>query len=157
MNPSNTGHGRQNPSVNSKKKPDSEGEDEEEEEEEEEEDEEEEEEEEEIATELDSKEVSHVHIGTDACDHSKQGLESEIPPGTQNDPESEVTDGCDPSKKAIDKLKFATRILILMQMIKPNKDQNQRIVQKTNMKQNQKLQRVVILPQIIQATVLELK
>jgi hypothetical protein len=63
MNPSNTGHGRQNPSVNSKKKPDSEEEDKEEDEEEE--------EEEEIATALDSKEVSHVHIGTDACDHSK--------------------------------------------------------------------------------------
>ncbi len=88
MNPSYTGHGRQNPSVNSKKKPDSEEEDKEEEEEEE------------IATALDSKEVSHVHIGTDSCDHSKQGLESEIPPETQNDPESVVTDGCDPSKKA---------------------------------------------------------
>ncbi len=83
MNPSNTCHGRQNPSVNSKKKPDSEEEDKEEEDEEEE---EEEEKEEEIATELDSKEVAHVHIGTDACDHSKQGLESEIPPETQNDP-----------------------------------------------------------------------
>ncbi len=70
MNPSNTGHGRQNPSVISKKKPDSEEEDKEEVDEEE----EEEEEEEEIATVLDSKEVSHVHIGTDACDHSKQGL-----------------------------------------------------------------------------------
>ncbi len=34
----------------------------------------------------------------DACDHSKQGLESEIPPETLNDPELEVTDGCDPSK-----------------------------------------------------------
>jgi hypothetical protein len=85
MNPSNTGHGRQNPSVNSKKKPDSEDKEEE--------DKEEEEEEEEIATSLDSKEVSHVHIGTDAWDHSKQGLESEIPPETQNDPESEVTNG----------------------------------------------------------------
>jgi hypothetical protein len=48
MNPSNTGHGRQIPSVNSKKKPDSEEEDKKEEEEEE-------EEEEEIATALDSK------------------------------------------------------------------------------------------------------
>ncbi len=97
-----------------------------------------------------------MHIGTDACDHSKQGLESEIPSETQNDAESEVTNGCDPQKKALDKLKFATRILILMQMIKPNKDQNQRLVQKTNMNQNQKLQRVVILPQITQAKVLEL-
>ncbi len=95
MNSSHTGHGRQNPSVNSKTKPDSEEKDKEEEEEEE--------EEEELATALDSKEVSHVHIGMDACDHSKQGLESEIPPETQNDPESEVTDGCDPYKKALDK------------------------------------------------------
>ncbi len=30
-------------------------------------------------------------------------LESEIAPETQNDPESEVTDGCDPSKSAFDK------------------------------------------------------
>jgi len=97
MNPSNTGHGRQNPSVNSKKKSDSENKEEDEEEEDE--DEDEEENKEEIATALDSKEVSHVHIGTDACDHSKQELESEIPPETQNDPESEVTDGCDPPKK----------------------------------------------------------
>jgi hypothetical protein len=34
----------------------------------------------------------------DACDHSKQELEL-IAPETRNDPESEVTDGCDPSKK----------------------------------------------------------
>ncbi len=97
MNPSNTGHGRQNPRVNFKKKPDSEEEDKEED------DEEEEEEDEEIATALDSKEVSHMHIGTDASDHSKQGLESEIPPETQNNAESEVTHGCDPFKNALDK------------------------------------------------------
>jgi hypothetical protein len=36
----------------------------------------------------------------DACDYSKQGLESEIASETQNDPELEVTDGCDPSKIA---------------------------------------------------------
>jgi hypothetical protein len=35
--------------------------------------------------------------------HSKQRLESEIPPKTQNDPEIEVSDGCDPSKKTLDK------------------------------------------------------
>ncbi len=62
MNPRNTGHGRQNPSVNSKKKPDSEDR------------EEGDDDEEEIATALDSKEVSHVHVDTDACDHYKQGL-----------------------------------------------------------------------------------
>jgi hypothetical protein len=103
MNLSNTGHARHNPCVNSEKKPDSEDKEEEEEEEEEDEEEEEkeEEEEEEIATALDSKEVSHVHVDTDACDHSKQGLESEIPPETQHDPESEVTDVCDLSKKSI--------------------------------------------------------
>jgi hypothetical protein len=97
MNPSNTGHGRQNPSMNFKKKPESEEADEEEKEEEE--------EEEEIATALDSKEVSHVHVDTDACDHSKQGLESEICSKTKNDPESEITDGCDPSKKTLDQTK----------------------------------------------------
>jgi hypothetical protein len=97
MNPSNTDHGRKNHSVNSKKKPDSE--DKEEEEEEEEEGEGEEEEEEEIATALDSKEVSHVLLDMNACDHSKQGLESEIPPETQNNSESEVIDCCNPPKK----------------------------------------------------------
>jgi hypothetical protein len=116
-----------------------------------------EEEEEEIATALDSKEVSHVHVDTDACDHSKKGLESEIPPETQHDPESEVTDGCDPSKKTLDKTEVSHMNFILMKMIKPNKDQNQRLVQKTKKDQNQKLQRVVILSQINQATVLELK
>jgi hypothetical protein len=43
----------------------------------------------------------------DACDHSKQGLESESAPETQNDPESEVTDVCDPSKSALDKNEVA--------------------------------------------------
>jgi hypothetical protein len=112
MNPRNTGHGRQNPSVNSKKKPDSEDKEEEEEEEEE----------EKIATALDSKEVSHMHVDTDACDHSKQGLESEISPETQNDPEFEVSDGCDHSKKALDKTEVSHKNLILVKMIKPNKD-----------------------------------
>ncbi len=80
MNPSNTGHGRQNLSVNSKNKPDSENKEEGGEEEEE----------GEIDTALDSKEVSHAHVDMDECDHSKQGLESVIAPETQNDPESEV-------------------------------------------------------------------
>jgi hypothetical protein len=44
-----------------------------------------------------------------------------------------------------------------MKMIKPNKNQNQRLVQKPNKDPNQKLQRVVILSQMNQATVLELK
>jgi hypothetical protein len=91
MNPSNTYHGRQNPSVNSKKKPDSEDKEEDEEEEDE------EVEEKEIATALDSKEVSHVHVDMD-------------------------------------------------DVIIPNKDLNQRLLQKPKMIQNQKLQVVVILP-----------
>ncbi len=51
----------------------------------------------------DGNEVSHENVDMDTCDHSKQGLESEIAPETQHDPESEVTDGCDPSKSALDK------------------------------------------------------
>jgi hypothetical protein len=103
MNTSNTGHGngRQNHSINFKKKSDSEEDDKEEEEEEEEE--EDNEEEEEIPTVFDIKEDSHVYIGTVACDHSKQGIESEIPPENQNDAESEVTDGSENSKKTLDK------------------------------------------------------
>jgi hypothetical protein len=65
--------------------------------------EEEEEEEEEAATALDSNEVSHENYDMDAFDHSKQGLESEIAPETQHDPDSEVTDGCDLSKSALEK------------------------------------------------------
>jgi hypothetical protein len=97
-----------------------------------------------------------VHNDTDACDHSKQELESEIPPEIQNDPESEVSNGCDPSKKALEKTE-ATDKNFNIKMIEPNKDHNQRLVQKTNKDQNQKLQRVVIFSQINQATVLELK
>jgi hypothetical protein len=38
----------------------------------------------------------------DACDLSKQGLESAIAPEMQHDPDSKVTDGCHPSKSALD-------------------------------------------------------
>jgi hypothetical protein len=85
-------HDRQNPSVNSKRKPHSE----------EEKKKEEEEEEEETPTALDGNEVSNDNFDMDACDHFKQRLESEIAPETQNDSESEVTDGCDTSKSALD-------------------------------------------------------
>jgi hypothetical protein len=37
-----------------------------------------------------------------ACDHSKQGLETQIVSETHNDPESEVTDGCESSKNIPD-------------------------------------------------------
>jgi hypothetical protein len=76
-----SGHARQNPSVNSKMKPDPEEEEKEKEEEEEEEEEQEEEEEkeekkkeeeeEETATSLDGNEVSHENVDVDTCDHSK--------------------------------------------------------------------------------------
>jgi hypothetical protein len=37
-----------------------------------------------------------------ACDHSKQGLETQITSETHNDPKSETTDGCEPSKNVPD-------------------------------------------------------
>ena len=98
-----------------------------------------------------------MHIGADACDHSKQELESEIPPETQNDPESEVTDGCDPSKKALDKTEVCPKNFDIDANDQTKQGPEPEIGTETNMNQNQKLQRVVILPQIYQATVLELK
>ncbi len=62
LNTFSQGNVRQDPSVNSKKKPHSE----------EEEKGEEEQEEEEVATELDDNDVSHEHVDMNACDHSKQ-------------------------------------------------------------------------------------
>jgi hypothetical protein len=58
----------------------------------EEEQEEEKEEEEEVATALDGNDVSCEHVDMNACDHSKQGLETQIVSETHIDPESEVTD-----------------------------------------------------------------
>jgi hypothetical protein len=159
INPSNTGHGRQDPSVNSKKKIDSEDKDENEEdrEEEEEEEEEEDEEDEEIATTLDSKEVSHVHVDTDACDHSKQGLKSMIPPETQNDPKSEVTDGCDSSQKALDKIKVSHKNSDFDANDQTKQRPEPLISTENQQGPESELQRVMIHPQINQATVLELK
>ncbi len=37
-----------------------------------------------------------------ACDHSKQGLETQIASETHDDQESEVTDVCEPSKNVLD-------------------------------------------------------
>jgi hypothetical protein len=37
-----------------------------------------------------------------SCDHSKQGLETQIASETHNDPKSEVTDGCKSSKNVPD-------------------------------------------------------
>jgi hypothetical protein len=63
------GHVRQDPGINPKKKPDSD---------EEEKEEKREEEEEEVAAALDNNDVSHEQVDTYACDHSKQGLETQI-------------------------------------------------------------------------------
>jgi hypothetical protein len=86
------GHVRQDPGVNSKKKPHSE----------EEEKEEKKEEEEEVATASDSNDVSCEHVDMNACEHSKQGLETQIASETHNDPKSVVTDGCESSKNVPD-------------------------------------------------------
>jgi hypothetical protein len=85
LNTFSQGHVRQDPGVNFKKKPHSE---------EEEKEEEKEEDEEEVATALDGNDISHEHVDMNACDHSKQGLETQIALETHNDPKIEVTDGC---------------------------------------------------------------
>jgi hypothetical protein len=92
LNNFSQGHVRQDPGVNSKKKPHSE----------EEEKEEDEEEEKEVATALYGNGVSVEHVVMNACDHSKQGLETQIASETHNDPKSEVTDRCESSKNVPD-------------------------------------------------------
>jgi hypothetical protein len=94
LNTFSQGHVRQDPGVNFKNKPDSD--------EEEKEEEEREEEEEAVAAALDSNDVSHEQVDTYACDHSKQGLETQIASDTHKDPISEVTDGCESAKNVLD-------------------------------------------------------
>jgi hypothetical protein len=96
LNTFSQGHVRQDPGVNSKKKSHSE------EEEEEKEEEEREEEEEEVAAALDSNDISLKQVDTNACDHSKQGLETQIATETHKDPVSENTDRCESSKNVPD-------------------------------------------------------
>jgi hypothetical protein len=91
LNTFSQGRARQDPGVNSKKKTDS---DEEEKEEEKRED-----EEEELAAALDSNDVSDEQVDTHACDHAKQGLETQIASDNHKDPVSEVIDGCESAKK----------------------------------------------------------
>ncbi len=43
--------------------------------------------------------VSCEHVDINACDHSKQGLETQIASETHNHPKPEVTDSCESSKK----------------------------------------------------------
>jgi hypothetical protein len=66
LNTISQGNVRQDPSVNFKKKPHPE----------EEKNKEEEQEEEEVATALDGNDVSNEHVDMNACDHSKQGIET---------------------------------------------------------------------------------
>ncbi len=94
LNTFSQGHARQNPGVNSNKKPDSD--------EEEKEEEKREEEEEEVAAALDSNNVSREQVDIHACDHSKQGLETQIASWTHKDPVSEVTDGSESAKNVLD-------------------------------------------------------
>ncbi len=93
LNTFSQGHVRQDPGVNSKKKLNSD---------EEEKEEEREEEEEEVAATLDNNDVSCQHVDTYACDHSKQGLETQIVSETNKDPVSEVTDGCESARNVLD-------------------------------------------------------
>jgi hypothetical protein len=88
------GHVRQDPGVNSKKKPDSD--------EEEKEEEEREKEEEEVAAALDNNDVSHEQVHTYACNHAKQGLETQIASDNHKDPVSEVIDECQSAKNLLD-------------------------------------------------------
>jgi hypothetical protein len=87
------GHVRQDPGVNSKRKPHS-GEEKKEGGKEE--------EEEEVATTLDGNDVSCEHVDMSACDHSKQGLETQIASETHTNPRSEVTYSCESSKNVPD-------------------------------------------------------
>ncbi len=84
LNSFSQGHVRQDPGVNSKKKPDLDKEEKEEEEREE--------EEEEVAAALDSNDVSNEQVDTYACVHAKQGLETQIASENHKDPVSEVID-----------------------------------------------------------------
>ena len=88
------GHARQDPGVNSKKKPDSD--------EEEKGEENREEEEEELAAALDSNDVSHEQVDTYACDHAKQGIETQITSENHTNSLSEGIDGCESAKNELD-------------------------------------------------------
>ncbi len=90
LNSFSQGHARQDPGVNFKKKPNSD--------EEEKEEEAREEEKEEVAAALDSNDVSCEQVDTYACDHAKQGLETQIASDNHKDPVSEVIDGCESAK-----------------------------------------------------------
>jgi hypothetical protein len=80
--------------VAAKKEPDSD--------EEEKKEEEREKEEEEVAAALDSNEVSHEQVDTYACDHAKQGIETQIASDNHKDSVSEGINGCESAKNVLD-------------------------------------------------------
>ncbi len=61
-----------------------------------------EEEEEEVAAALDSNNVSCEKIDTYACDHAKQGIETQIASENHKDSVSEGIDGCESAKNVLD-------------------------------------------------------
>ncbi len=66
------------------------------------EEEEEEKEEKEVATAVYGNDISVEHVDMNACDHSKQELETQTASETHNDPEVGVTNACESSKNAPD-------------------------------------------------------
>jgi hypothetical protein len=62
-----------------------------------------------------------------ACDHSKQGLETQIASDTHNDQVSEITDGCESSKNVPDDIdKDVTDVIGSMEIMGGSvQDQNQ--------------------------------
>jgi hypothetical protein len=119
LNTFSQGHAGQDPGVNSKKKPNSYEEEKEGEEREEEEEEvaakkkqdsdeegkekdERDQEEGEVAAALDSNDVSCEKVDTYACDHAKQGIETQIASDNHTDSVSKGTDGCESAKNELD-------------------------------------------------------
>ncbi len=96
----------------------------------------------EVAATLDSNYVSREQFDTYACDHAKQGIETQIASDNHTDPVSEGIDGCESAKNEPDDIKkddtdvtgqneimggsvqveinFHMIILMRMQMINPN-------------------------------------
>ncbi len=119
LNSFSWGHARQDPGVNSKKKPDSDEEEKEEEERKEEEEEvavnkkqdsneegkekeERDQEEGAVAAALDSNDASREQVDTYACNHAKQGIETQIASDNHTDSVSEGIDGCESAKNEPD-------------------------------------------------------
>ncbi len=51
---------------------------------------------------MDGNDISHEQVDMNACDHHKQGLETQIASETHIHPKSEVTDNCESSKNVQD-------------------------------------------------------